>query len=194
MRLVLIQPPLGFGEEAGNLDVIRRLVATGGLDPAPDDVLLLPEHVDPTESDDEFVRHARALARDLGCHVVGGSHHCRRDAGFVNAGAAVAPDGTIVGRYEKLRPYADERRMVRPGTVLGEFVLAGRHVLVLVCADFWFSDLFQRVTRLPDIILVPALSVTRKPTPDYSRALWRHLAVARTRPPAGMPGDGCRHR
>ena len=27
--------------------------------------------------------------------------------------------------------------------------------------------------------LVPALSVTRKPTPEYSRALWRHLAVSR---------------
>lgn len=179
MKLVLIQPPLGYGEDAGNFDVIRALFATSGIDPAPHDVLLLPEHVDPTDSDEEFLRHVRTLARDLGCHVVGGSHQCRRGHARVNAGAAVAPDGTVVGRYEKLRPYADERRVVLPGTGLGEFTLAERHVLVLVCADFWFSDLFQRATHVPDVVLVPALSVTRKPTPDYSRALWRHLAIAR---------------
>jgi predicted amidohydrolase len=58
-------------------------------------------------------------------------------------------------------------------------VVAGRRLLVLVCADFWFSDVFYRAAALPDLILVPAFSVSRKPTPDYSRALWRHLAVTR---------------
>jgi hypothetical protein len=29
------------------------------------------------------------------------------------------------------------------------------------------------------LILVPALSVSRKPTPEYSRSLWHHLSVAR---------------
>src|SRR5204862_2676915 len=72
-----------------------------------------------------------------------------------------------------------ERRLVRDGRSLGEFIVAGRRVLVLVCADFWFSDVFYRASGLPDLILVPAFSVSRKPTPDYSRALWRHLAVAR---------------
>jgi hypothetical protein len=38
---------------------------------------------------------------------------------------------------------------------------------------------FVRAKALPDLVLVPAHSVSRKPTPDYSRALWRHLAVAR---------------
>jgi hypothetical protein len=49
----------------------------------------------------------------------------------------------------------------------------------LICADFWFADVFARAHVLPDVVLVPALSVTRKPTPDYSRRLWQHLAVAR---------------
>jgi len=52
-------------------------------------------------------------------------------------------------------------------------------VLVLICADFWFADLIHTASRLPDVVLVPALSVTRKSGPAYSRALWRHLAVAR---------------
>jgi predicted amidohydrolase len=68
---------------------------------------------------------------------------------------------------------------VSEGSALGELTIEGKRALVLICADFWFSDLFYRADVLPDLILVPALSVTRKPTPDYSRALWRHLAVAR---------------
>jgi len=111
--------------------------------------------------------------------VVGGSHHEVRTGGRVNCGVAVAPDGTAVGRYEKLRPYGNERRSVGAGTQLGEFSIQGRRVLTLVCADFWFCDLFDRAARLPDLVLVPALSVTRKPSPEYSRTLWRHLAVAR---------------
>src|SRR5207244_1755107 len=72
-----------------------------------------------------------------------------------------------------------ERESVRPGRCIGEFTIAGRRILVLVCADFWFADVILGATALPDLMLVPALSVTRKPTPAYSRALWRHLAVSR---------------
>ena len=119
------------------------------------------------------------LATRLGCHVVGGSHHDARGGGHVNAGVVSDGTGRIVASYEKLRPYAEERARVREGEKLGEVSIGGRSVLVLVCADFWFSDLFYRATSAPDLVLVPALSVTRKPSPDYSRALWRHLAVAR---------------
>jgi hypothetical protein len=38
---------------------------------------------------------------------------------------------------------------------------------------------FEGCQGLPDLVLVPALSVTRKPTPDYARALWRHLSISR---------------
>jgi hypothetical protein len=58
-------------------------------------------------------------------------------------------------------------------------MVGGRRALVVVCADFWFSDVLQRVEALPDIILVPACSVTRKPSPRFARALWRYMAVAR---------------
>jgi predicted amidohydrolase len=68
---------------------------------------------------------------------------------------------------------------VNDGTVLGEIALGELSVLVLICADFWFSDVFYRCKKAPDVVLVPALSVTRKPTPHYSRALWEHLAVSR---------------
>jgi len=86
----------------------------------------------------------------------------------------------VIARYDKLRPYSEERERAAPGDTLGEFVIGGIRVLALICADFWFSDLFYKAKHLPDLVLVPAMSVTRKPSPEYSRNMWRHLAVSRS--------------
>lgn len=179
MKLVLIEPVLDHAPGAANMAAVTALLAPLRGQLAAGDVVLLPErfHLDPSR--DRYESDVRGLARDLGCHVVGGSHHEQRDDGALNSGIVAGPDGAVLAHYDKLRPYAAERQWVRPGSRVGELDIAGRHVLVLVCADFWFSDLFDRTRRLPDLVLVPALSVTRKPTPDYSRELWRHLAIAR---------------
>jgi predicted amidohydrolase len=178
MRLILVQAQLRH--DAGtNLDRIRAVLDAQRIDFARDDVLLLPERFDLREEATPYERDVAELARSVGCYVVGGSHHERRPDGSVNAGVVVDPSGAVVGRYEKLRPYALERQFVEPGTELGELTIEGRNVLVLVCADFWFVDLVLRATRAPDVVLVPALSVTRKSSPAYSRALWRHLAISR---------------
>ncbi len=195
MKLVLIQPVLKAPEDSANMDAIRRLVSwfsagqrelpsPGGVPHpprtlGPDDLLLLPEHFiftgDPGVYD-AFVAEMAALA---GCTVVGGSHHRKLNGKSVNYGAVVRPDGTRIAEYSKLRPYFNEQNHVVPGEAFGEFRIAGRNVLVLVCADFWYSDLILKAAAAPDVILVPSLSVSRKPDPYYSRALWRHLAVAR---------------
>jgi predicted amidohydrolase len=111
--------------------------------------------------------------------VVGGSHHEQRGQSHVNAGVVVDEAGSVIGGYEKVRPYAAERLFVRGGAPADEITIAGRTVLVLICADFWYSDLIFSAPRAPDLVLVPALSVSRKPTPGFSRTLWRHLAVSR---------------
>jgi omega-amidase len=179
MKLVLVQPRLAYDAEADNVGVIRRILAPLAASLAHDDVVLLPEHYELRPSRPDYENDVRSLARTLGCHVIGGSHHEQRNGVRVNTGVACNPAGDILARYEKLRPYAGERTLVEPGSSLGELEIAGKRLLVLVCADFWFSDLFHRTAALPDLVLVPAHSVTRKPAPDYSRALWRHLAVAR---------------
>jgi predicted amidohydrolase len=179
MKLVLVEPALSVAHADENVARMSRLLSPLAGTLAPDDIVLLPEHYAATALRSEYDAAVGDLARTLGCTIVGGSHHEDRDGARVNTGAVVNGDGTVVGRYEKLRPYAEERRLVRDGRALGEFTIGGRHVLVLVCADFWFSDVFYRATALPDLVLVPSFSVSRKPTPDYSRALWRHLAVSR---------------
>jgi predicted amidohydrolase len=179
MKLILVQPRLAFDVQADNPGVVDRLLEplVGTLE--PNDIVLLPEHFDLRPSRSDYEAGVRALAQRLGCHVVGGSHHEDRGDHKVNAGVVVDAGGNLIGAYEKVRPYAEERSRVGGGSQRGEVSIGGKRVLVLVCADFWFSDLFHRTSQLPDLVLVPAHSVTRKPTPDYSRALWRHLAIAR---------------
>jgi predicted amidohydrolase len=179
VNVVLTQPTLAYDPQADNLGVVRRSVSRLAPDLSANDIVLLPEHVDVRPERAAYEDGVSSLARTLGCHVVGGSHHEERASGRVNSGVVANQDGAIVARYEKLRPYAEERSRVAAGTSFGEVTIGGRNVLILICADFWFSDVFYRATLTPDLVLVPALSVTRKPTPAYSRSLWRHLAVAR---------------
>jgi predicted amidohydrolase len=179
MKLVLVQPQLSQDAQADNLAAVSRLLEPLAASLEPFDIVLLPEHVELGTSRTRYEHSIAALSRRLGCHVVGGSHHEDRDGQRINAGVVSDGQGQIVAGYEKLRPYAAERARVADGTLLGELSIGGHQVLVLICADFWFSDVFYRTSALPELVLVPAHSVSRKPTPNYSRALWRHLAVAR---------------
>ena len=179
MKLVLVQPRLAFDVKSDNPGLIDRLLEPLAGTLEPDDIVLLPEHYDLRPSRSDYEASVSALARRLGCHVVGGSHHEDRGDHKLNAGVVADGGGRLIAAYEKVRPYAEERSRVSAGSQRGEISIGGSRVLVLVCADFWFSDLFQRTALLPDLVLVPAHSVTRKPTPDYSRSLWKHLAIAR---------------
>jgi predicted amidohydrolase len=179
MQLVLVQPHLSMQSDANNLATLSALLEPQRGALTPDDLVLLPEHWDLRTSRADYETAVVEFAKRLGCHVVGGSHHEQRGEQRINSGIVADARGQIIASYEKLRPYADERSGVAPGTNFGEFSVGGRRVLVLICADFWFSDVFYRASAVPDLILVPALSVSRKPSPDYSRALWQHLAVAR---------------
>lgn len=179
MKLVLTQPELSFDPGSDNSARVRELLVPLAEKLQADDVVLLPEHFDLGESRTAYEATISELARVLGCHVVGGSHHEARGAGKVNTGVVANDRGEIIAAYEKLRPYAEERGRVEPGRSFGEVTVGGRRLLVLICADFWFSDVFYRASALPDLVLVPAFSVSRKPTPEYSRALWQHLAVTR---------------
>ena len=178
-KLILVQPELSYAPSMVNLTTLTALLEAEALELAPTDIVLLPEHTVVESSRDLYLRGIAELARRFGCHVVGGSHHQARGATKVNAGAVCDARGQVIAEYEKLRPYAAERSRVEGGERLGELTIGEFRVLVLICADFWFSDVFVRAEALPDLVLVPAHSVSRKPEPSYSRSLWRHLSVAR---------------
>ncbi len=179
MRLILTQPRLKAFDNAHNLDAVRS-----ALDAVPDgirrdDIVVLPEHVYFPAESREYFEVLGSFAKETGCVLLGGSFHEITEELRRNTGAIFASDGSVICHYDKLRPYADERERVDAGTRLGVCELGGHRIMVLICADFWFSDLYANIHELPELVLVPALSVTRKPSPDYSRSLWRHLAISR---------------
>jgi len=178
MRLLLLQPVLHAFDPRHNLTAIEQLVANQGT-LYPDDIILLPEHFTSSGSIEAYTEFLKHLATIAGCTIVGGSHHREVHGKRLNAGTIVGPGGSELGRYSKVRPYFHELNHITPGDKPGEFFINGKHLLVLICADFWYSDLILQSAFMPDLILVPALSVSRKPSPDYARSLWKHLAITR---------------
>lgn len=177
MKLLLVNPVLVAGAREANLATLRGLLTPFRGRLGPGDLALLPEH-HYFGAWDAYVADMSDLAVWLGSMLVAGSTHRRLGATRVNTGAVFSSTGAQVTLFEKLRPYAAEREHVSPGTARGSLEVEGRRVALMICADFWFTDLFVS-QPMPDLVLVPALSVTRKPTPEYSRTLWRHTAVAR---------------
>jgi predicted amidohydrolase len=184
MRVVLVQPTLGL--DADNATRIRTAIdqllvrEIGSTRLLPGDLLVLPEHWCLDQLEHVYEQRLRELALAYGCHLIGGSQHVVRNGHNYNRGLVMDPDGAVLGEYQKLRPYGRELEHIAPGSGYGAFHIDGHSVLVLLCADFWFFDLVQRAPQVPELVCVPALSVSRKPTPDYSRALWRHMAVSRS--------------
>jgi predicted amidohydrolase len=180
VRLILTELPLTL-ESAANFDAARNAVLESGVEPGPGDLLVLPELIGFRSTRAHYQAQVIDLARGLGCHVVGGSHTGDREGesrgGRVNGGLAVSPTGVVLGSYEKRHPYGGASD-AQPGSPRPPFTIAGRTVRVLVCADFWYADLWLEAPGV-DLVLVPALSVSRKRSPDYARQLWRHMAVSR---------------
>ncbi len=161
------------------MEEIRRVTGSVSAQLGAGDLLLLPEHFLFAARSDEYDAFIREIAAAAGCTVVGGSHHRSMAGGRINHGAVVSATGETVAEYSKLRPYFQEQTHVRPGTAPGFFTLDGVRILVLICADFWYSDIILGTPEPPDLVLVPALSVSRKPSPAFSKSLWKHLAVTR---------------
>jgi len=164
-----------------NIAHLTRLIEAEDRKMSPHDVLVLPELFGAESSKTDYHHALSMLARRNRIHVVGGSHHEQRGRGVVNCGAVANPSGEIIARYEKLRPYGVESQLgVCPGKSTAQFDIDGCRVLVLICADFWYSEVFlSRLTPRPDLILVPTFSISSRPAPTAARSLWRSMAVSR---------------
>lgn len=179
MNLVLLQPALRVSQDEWNLSLMRGLLDKVAPILTSKDIILLPEHALFTHSAKVYEHAISELAGEYGCTIVGGSHHEHRSDGAVNAGAVAVPGDGVIFRYTKQRPYFHESHMVKPGHFHGLLELHGLRILILICADFFFGDWFAKLRHPPDLVLAPAFSVSRKPDPEFSRAIWMHTAVAR---------------
>jgi predicted amidohydrolase len=181
MKIFLTQLRVRSEDAGENFRSVAKLIERSRLGPSHEDILVLPELIGGESEQKNYERLTIDLARAIGCHVVAGTNHHTRRGKMVNAGVVADPQGGIVTAYDKLRPYGIEAQLgVGPGTAVGQFEVLGCRVLVLVCADFWYSDvLVRRISPRPDLILVPTFSISRRSSPWVARSLWRSMAIAR---------------
>lgn len=179
MQLILLQPTLRAFDTSFNQESIHSLLLKIKNRISNEDIVLLPEHFTFDDSVENYNKFLSVLTQEFRCSIIGGSHHRKVVEKRINTGSALDYEGNIITSYSKLRPYFNEQKHISPGDRYGEFQIGGRNILVLICADFWFADLILSASQQPDLILVPALSVSRKPDPYYAQSLWRHLAISR---------------
>ena len=184
MRLILTELPLTLESDA-NFDAVQSAIGESAIGPGLDDLLVLPELIGFGSSRTHYEGRVVDLARSLGCYVVGGSHYGVREqergVGRVNGGLAVSPSGALLGRYEKRHPYGGASD-AQPGSPHAPFTIAGRTVRVLVCADFWYADLWLE-TPGADLVLVPvrASSPANDPCHVIRATAWNtRVALNRT--------------
>ncbi|MBI5490410.1 MAG: carbon-nitrogen hydrolase family protein [Deltaproteobacteria bacterium] len=167
-----------------SLERLDAAAATAGpaADPPERRVAVLPERFWRDDDEQAYRAAVVAFARRHACWIIGGSLHAERPDGTVrNTGLVVAPDGAIAGSYAKRHPFAAEALAgVVPGEGPVAFDLAGLKVVVCICADLFDPSLFGACGEGCAAILVAAASTSRKPDPSYARALWTHVAVARS--------------
>lgn len=70
-------------------------------------------------------------------------------------------------------------RASRGGDTLGQFCLNERNIVVLICFDLWFSDLFQQMEVWPDVVVTPSFSVSQRTFPQSAQNLWQPMTVSR---------------
>ena len=180
MKLVLTQPVSHSEDINQNSETILHAAGKAEETIVGADVFVLPELIGASSSAEQYERWVQTIARTLGCVVVGGSHHERRGNSLVNCGVVATPAGDVVARYDKHRPYGSELdRGIVGGHTCGQFSLHGRHFLVLICSDLWFSASFYQLGRLPDVVLTPSFSVSQKASPTSAQHLWKHMTVSR---------------
>lgn len=179
MRLVLTQPKRRLGE-GKDIAAIGRALERTGFAGAADDVIVLPEGVSDGQARGRYEEMVASLAQCFGCHVVGGSHVEMAGDKLVNEGVVMNGAGEIVARYAKSNPYGAERHYAADhGMGATRFRIGDAECLAMICADFFHAEMFQGLAARPDLIFVPAFSVSRKATPHMARARWRHAMIAR---------------
>ena len=181
MKVFLTQLRARSDDAGENFRGVTKLVERSRFGFSREDILVLPELIGGDLERKDYEQLTIDLARRIGCHVVGGTNHQKRRGKTVNSGIVVDPQGTIVAAYDKLRPYGVETQLgVGSGRAVGQLEILGCRTMVLVCADFWYSDVFVRHIRpRPDLILVPTFSISRRSSPRIARSLWRSMAIAR---------------
>jgi omega-amidase len=173
MRVAMVEFEPAWEHPARNRQEFARAI------PANSDVVVFPEmtftgftmNAVPDPDAEPFVREqaARTGTAIIAGHVAPGPR---------NRAVAVAADGSVLARYDKLHPFsfAGEDRAYRAGDDLPVFGIAGARAAMLICYDLRFPEPFREAAlRGATLLVVPANWPARRI--DHWHALLRARAI-----------------
>jgi len=119
---------------------------------------------------------AAQLAADRGEFVQIGHAVRAPDGRGLNRATILGPDGSTVGRYDKIHPFtfADEDRVYAPGRRVEVFECGGLRICPLVCYDLRFPEIWRHGVRAGAEVFTIGAS-----WPAKRQHHWRTLLIAR---------------
>ena len=172
MRVALVETDTVWEDPAANRDRIRAAVPAGDLAVLPETCFTgFTMDAAPDPEDERFLRE---LARERGTALVAGLV----GPGPANTAVAVAADGTVLARYEKLHAfnYVGEGRHYRPGRALPVFDLGPFRAAMFICYDLRVPEAFREAARNGAELMVVIANWPR-PRIDHWRTLLKARAI-----------------
>lgn len=161
----LVQIDSVWEDRAVNLGKARRLITEAA--PQPGSLIVLPEmfstgfsmNVSLTAEEPEAgmtEAFLREMAVQHGCGIIGGLVTRSAEGRGLNQALALAPDGRLLARYTKNRPFSlgGEDRVHQAGTGVSVFPWQGFKIAPLICYDLRFPELAREAVRAGAEVLV----------------------------------------
>ncbi len=164
MNVIGVQLDSAWEDPHGNFAKVDRLLA--GTPPSPGGLVVLPEMFSTGFSFDlsktvqsearEAEEFLRSLARRYDIAVLGGVVNSSGKGRGRNEAVAFAPDGSLLARYAKQRPFsgAGEDLVHEAGFETVTFGWGGFTVAPFVCYDLRFPELFRSAVQAGADLLV----------------------------------------
>jgi len=154
MRVTCVQFDIAWHDKPANFAKVRALLAGAGAREAGE-LIVLPEMFSTGFSMNvQAVAEARSapaeaflaeIARQYGCHVLGGVVNVAADGRGLNEAVLIGPEGRQVMRYAKMHPfsYAGEAKHFAPGETPMVAELAATRLSAFICYDLRFPEVFR---------------------------------------------------
>jgi omega-amidase len=152
-------------DKAASFSQLRALLKT--QPPEPGGLLILPEmfatgfscavQITAEPESGETETFLQALAQEYRCFIIAGLIVKPATEGrALNQALAISPDGTILARYTKRRPFSlgGESAVHAPGRAPVVFDWQGLKIGLLVCYDLRFPELARDLARLGAEVIV----------------------------------------
>lgn len=188
MKIACVQMDVLPGKPEQNYAIAEALIRKA-VRKQPDVILLpetwntgfAPEHLDPTQADEDGARTKRlcsALAKELGINLLAGSVTTRRADAFYNTAYGFNREGELVCSYDKTHLFSPlgEDKAYRMGGSLARFTLDDVSCALITCYDLRFPEL-ARTLALPGLDVLFVVSQWPKQRISHLQTLARARAI-----------------